>query len=443
MDIIFYTIAIIIFLIPFFAKGIHHLDIMPIFLFYFDATNVFIRHTPSYQYFEYTLILLISLYIIFIKNEGRRIKDFWVITFLVLPLIIFPLLQGISFNKTLRDFSIVYAAMIFLPLSFSHYSKNGNIKKLLFSTFLLIVFFVLFVFYATPQRLGGMQSERVAGNVFYFGHVAIRGGITYMGFVLLMVPLALDSLQRHWQKIMLLVAVGFVFVFFVFVLKRFVFIVIALGLLNYMLHPGMKAKTKLRIGLFFTMLAVLYYVDIGIQKNVRYRYEERGGEKRFSETALFGDLRIYEPLYVLQAAIKKPMVTILFGDKRSVLYDITHEAVLIRERKIHNDYAGLISHDGLIGLWLYLIIYYNLYRYVGNIYRLVKKKSSRYLPYWIAFQNLVLIFLFQGMVGGHSHVSLRGLVFLYAGALGGVLYHGYRKELLVKKAEKIKISAQS
>lgn len=443
MDIIFYFIGAIIFLFPFFADGINHLDIMPLFLFYFDATHVYIGHAPSYQYFECALILILSLYYIFVKNEGRRIMDFRVFAFLLLAMIAFSMLQSGSFNQTLRDLSNVYAAMILLPLSFSYYSKTGNLKKLLFSTFLLIVFYVLFVFYATPQQLGGMQSERVAGSVFYFGHVAIRGGISYMGFVLLMVPLVLTSLRQHWHKIALLVAVGFIFIFFIFVLKRFVFIAVGLGLLNYMLHPGMKAKTKLRIGFFFALLAVLYYTDVGIRRNVQSRYEERGADKKFSETAIVTDLRIYEPIYVLRRVLKKPVFNILIGERSNVLSDFSHEGSFIKERKVHNDYAALMLTRGLIGLWLYLLVCFKLYRLIQKLYRVLKKKSAQALPYWIAFQNMVLIFVIQGMVGGHSHVSLRGLVFLYAGALGGMIYHMYAKEIKKKQAEKLKGCAAS
>ncbi|MBN1472269.1 MAG: hypothetical protein JW925_10850 [Syntrophaceae bacterium] len=398
---------------------------MPLLLFYFDATHVYIRHAPSYQYFECALILLLSLYIIYHKNEGRRFRGFGVIVFTFVAIIVFPLMKGVTLDQTLRNFSYVYAAMILLPLSFSYYSKTGNLKKLLFSTFLMIVFYVLFVLYATPQKLGGYASERVAGHIFYFGHMAIRGGVTTIAFVLLMVPLVLASLRKHWQKIVLMIAVGFIFVFFLTILKRFVFVVIGLGLLNYMLQSGLKRKYKIRIVL--ALLVLVYFIpsNSGVLEVVKDRYEERGGDRRFSMEAVQSDLRIYEPIYVLQNVIKKPIEIILFGERSRVIYDLKHEDAIIKERKIHNTYAEMLSSIGFIGLLLYIFIYYKLYKFVHRIYKIVIKKSKQWLPYWIAFQNMVLIFIVQGMVGGHSHVSLRGLVFLYSGALGGVLYHAY------------------
>lgn len=428
MDILYFVFGLCIFLLPFFNKRVHLLEIMPLFLLYFDVTHVFVRVTPIYVYFEYTLILLFSIQYVVFENKGRSLKTFWVFPFLTVAMIVIPIMQGLSLDPTIRSFSFAFASIILLPLSFSYYSKTGNVKKLLLSTFWFIVIYVLFVFYATPRGLGGEQSVRVAGTVFYFGHVAIRGGITYIGFVLLMVPLIVTCLQKKWQKIVLMIAVGIIFIFLLTVLKRFVFIIIGLGILNYLFHPGLKTKLKVGIVAFFAILIAFYYFDIGVQKNVRQRFEERGGERKYSEKAILGDLRIYEPIYALRVLTQKTFFTIWAGDRSAVLLEFEHEGQYIRTRRIHNDYAAILLSKGLIGLFLYLMIYYAFYRFIRKYYKVQKIKSGHLLPYWIAFQNMVLIFVLQGMVGGHAHVSLRGLVLLYSGALGGIIYHAYFNE---------------
>ena len=62
MDIIFYLLAFSFFLIPILVKGFSFVDILPLFLFYFDATEIFVSNTIIFMYFENFLILGYSLY---------------------------------------------------------------------------------------------------------------------------------------------------------------------------------------------------------------------------------------------------------------------------------------------------------------------------------------------------------------------------------------------
>ena len=428
MDPILYIIAIAFIMIPFFYSDIHHLDIMPLFFLYFDATSIFVKHYPSYQYLEYSLVLIISLIYIFGQNSGRKLRGFGVFTFLLLVGLGIPIFQGVSLDPVLRNFSYTFAAMIMLPLGFDHYSKTGNIDKLLFFTFLFIVGNVLFVLFASPQRLGGFTSERFLGTTFYFGYVGIRGGVTTMGFVMLLTPLVFKVLKKYWQRIVFLMALGFVLVLFFFVLKRFVFLILGLGLLNYIFRKGLGRKYKIYLIGFFTLLSAIFFFDIGLQKSIEIRYEERGGENKFSEEVIATDLRIYEPLYVLKDTFNKTIDKVLIGESKRPVIDIKHGGYLIKEREIHNTYAGLIFTRGILGTFFYILIYVSLYRFAKKTYSKLKMRSKKFQNYWIVFQNLVLIFVLQGMVGGHSHITLRGLVFLYAGAIAGYFFHAFNKQ---------------
>jgi O-antigen ligase len=315
--------------------------------------------------------------------------------------------------------------MALLPLAFFHYSRKPNLKFLLNSTFVLIVSFVLYVLLATPMQLGGFESERIAGTTFYYGNIAIRGGITYFSFVILLSPLLINYI-KSWQKIILIMAIPIVLVFFLTALKRFVFLVVFLGILNYLFRPTMQTKYRLRIG-FLTLIISLGVLSADfVQNATSERYLERGADRKFSTEAIESDMRIYEPYSVFMSILNKPIYNILIGEKGRPEYDIEHSGTVAR-RVIHNTYASLLSEIGIIGLILYLLIYYKFYTKIYFFYRSIKSYKKEYLLYWIAFQNMFLIFIIQGMVGGQIHVTLRGLVFLYSGALGGYFYSEYNK----------------
>lgn len=427
MDPIFYLIAVLISIIPIAYKKISFLDILPLLYFYFDATQVFISHKPSYQYFESLIIIIYSIYTI---NKYNKIyaRNFGVFAFLFIAFIAFPILQSETLNQTLRSFSIQYSSLVILPLSFHHYLQKTNLEKLWKSTFVFIIIYVMFTLYATSVQLGGYESERVGGTTFYFGHVAIRGGITYISFVVLLTPLILIQLNK-WQRVILIILVGVIFLIFLTVLKRFVFVILGLGVINFIIQPFIKTKYKI---MMLVVILSLGYLSIGnnyIQHTIESRINERG-ETKFTQETIEQDLRIYEPLYIFQDLFNNPGIRIFIGEKGQQIFDIKHEDDQLA-RKIHNSYARIIISSGIIGIILYLVIFYKLYKFVKIHYRYIIKNISatKYAPVWITFQSLVFIFLLQGMVGGHDHVTLRGLVFLYSGALAGSIVHVSRRSI--------------
>jgi len=433
MDVILYFGALIICALPIFFKGISFIDIIPLFLFYFDATFVFVNHEPSYQYFQSAIFLFFSLKTITEYLNKGQTNNFGVFLYIMSALLIFPIFQGETVEKTLRSFSVSFVSLIMLPISFFHYYNTGNIQNLLKATFVMMLLYVLYILMATPFQLGGTESERYGGKVFYFGHLAARGGITYIAFALLLAPLIIETL-KYWQKVLLVIVIIFIMIIFLTVLKRFVFAVIGLGVLNYILRPIVKPVYKIRIALIAAVVLGIVLTQDGFTKIISERYDQRGGESKFSQDNVTSDLRFYEPYYVVQAVLAKPTLNVLVGKKNENIFDIKREDTVYEERKIHNSYANILLSFGFFGLVLYIAIYYRLYSQARIYYRNLKKIDyKKILPYWIVFQNMLVIFILQGLIGGHERVTLRGLVFLYAGALAGYMGFQYKKQKEFKK----------
>lgn len=430
-EILLYLTALLIFLLPYFTKNLNFLDILPLFLFYFDTTIVFSNHPPTYQYFECFLIFIFSLnYLLKQKSKNKELTTFGTFLFLGAALI-FPIFQAEELNQAVRAFSITFTSIIILPISFNYYSQKSNINNLLKSTYVLIIAYVCFVLVATYFKLGGIESERFAGNTFYFGHVALRGGLTYIGFILLTVPLVYTQISNH-RKVILIVLIVVIMIIFFSVLKRFVFVIIGLAIINYFIKPVMNVKDKIKItGSLVILLAVIFSQD-KLVNIIETRYNQRGGENKFSIQNTESDIRIFEPFYIFKFMLDKPLMALFIGEKDSEVVTLKHGEEFYEDRKLHNSYGLVLSRLGIIGLLLYLAIYYRLYTKAKEKYNSLKAHKNKIMPYWIVFQNLIIIFIIQGIVGGHDHVTLRGLVFLYLGAIAGYLVH---KRSEIKKIE--------
>lgn len=436
MDIIFYLFPLFIPILLYYNKQISFIDIVPLFYFYFDIFDVFVSHSPTFLYLEYFVILFYFIYYLFKKNFGKLIYGFNSYYFLIISLLIVPILQGSSINEVIRNFALNLASIIILPLSFSYFSKQNNLKYIYLSTFILITFYVIFVLFATPLKLGGERSEFVAGTTFYFGHLAARGGITYIAFVILLIPILFSNL-KILNKIIIIISTITIVIFFLSVLKRFVFVILLIGVANYFFRPSMKMKYKFSIVLVGSILSIILLTNEFVLRTTENRYLERGADRKFSQESVESDIRIFEPYYVTKTILeKKSFFEVAFGQFNTFTFDIEHNNVF-EERKIHNYYAYLISTSGFLGLALYLTIFFNYYRIVRMYYKKLKMINNSYLKYWIIIQNLTFIFFIAGMVGGHVHVSLRGLVFLYMGAIGGYLYSEYQKHILSKPENQV------
>jgi hypothetical protein len=284
--------------------------------------------------------------------------------------------------------------------------------------FWFILLWCVFVLFATWFKIGGEGSERVGGTFFHFGQMGNRGGLTYISFALLTVPLIIRYL-RPVQKYILLALVVMIFIIFMAALKRFVFFVLAFGLVNYLLRSKIKIGYKIQILTLLAVFAVIFFTNKNIQGLFEQRYIQQGGEREFSEEAISGDIRVYEPYYAFLEVRQRELMNILIGSKQRAVMDIQHNEQIYEDREIHNEYATIILKYGFIGLFFYLSIFFALYRHTFRLNRKLNKLKLHTTDFWIVFQNFALIFVIEGMVGGHIHVTYRGLVFLFTGAISG------------------------
>jgi len=421
---LFFIGALLIPFIPNLTRTrLEFIDIILLYFLYIDFTVIFVLQSVYYLYLVNVIVLLYSLKFFLLDNRppARYFMSVVVVTFVFLAVFfLFPILHSENINLSTRFFSVTFASVILLPIALFHYSMKGDLHKVLRNHYHFLLLWGVFVLIATLFKLGGEVSTHYGGSVLYFGFMARRGSITYISFALLLVPLLYRFLKRR-ERIVVLLCTGLVVIALLSSLKRFVFIVIALGVGNYLLKRKLKARVKIGIVAALGLTFIFIPTSTGMQQALMERYAERGGEGKFSVQAMENDIRIDEPLFVLDYMRRRSSFDFLFGIKTDLIIEINAPRVF-KKREIHNEYAMLFLKFGIIGLVLYLMIFFLLYRRTAKIKRLLERQRINVSEYWIVFQNLLLIFVLEGMVGGHSHITFRGMVLVYCGAIAGHFY---------------------
>jgi hypothetical protein len=205
--------------------------------------------------------------------------------------------------------------------------------------------------------------------------------------------------------------------------KRFAFVIIGVGLVFYLFSNLSSLNTKVKIisGLIGVLLILFLTTDfISITQT---RYLERGGEHFLSTEAFLRDVRMHEVSYVYHE-ISDNTRNLLLGSQghgRISIYSDRHQ---IEDWPVHNQYAQYLLMMGTTGLLIYFFIFILLYKKVKADYLRVRKNSKPtsfaiQKQLWLFFNALFFIFLLAGIIGGLDKITIRGLVFVFLGAIGG------------------------
>jgi len=410
------------------SRNLSFVDIYILFCLYFDATFSFIGgQYVGYLYFQNAIIFLYSVYYFFIKvtHGGLLYRRLLGITLLFLTsMIILPLLQGISLNQAIRTMSMNYSSLIILPISYHYYATRGSIINLFRIAYIFIISWVLIVVIYSIFKIDvTLSSEHLGSNTFgagilYYGNMAARGAITYIAFLILLIPFIVKNVKER-KMILVYMALAILILAVLLALKRFAFVAVGLGFLNYLIKSSISKRQK--FGIIAAAISVLSLVLLssGLENIIEQRYEARGGVNKYSEDAVTTDIRIYEPLYVLENLINKPIEHIFFGSDSEGTISVSSNLHYSKEREVHNQYASFMLEYGILGMLLYLNIYWVLYRRTRQLKIGLDKMNIPVEDYWIVFQNFVIIFVIEGMIGGHVHITLRGLIMVFGGGIAG------------------------
>lgn len=402
------------------------IDLYPLYCVFFDVSVRFAGSQQiNYQYLQYALVLIFAIsyilrYWISFKGDGYIILIASVLFLAIMT--IFPIIRGAGIDPSLRSFAINSASILILPISFHYYSHKGNVDNLLkiigftavFWAFATIIFTILKI----DTRLTKLGSESFGLGIFYFGEMGSRGALSYIGLFLISYPLVNQKLSGYFRVVYNASCV-FLIAIMLISLKRFTLVAVLMATFNYLLNGGINIRKKIGLLLImvFALSAMLLFTSL--PQLVVKSYYNRGAERNFSGDAVQQDVRIYEPLYIIQSSLNEGFFGFLFGSQTTRTFDIESELHYIVGRQIHNQYGQYLLMYGFFGLIVYLSLFGITYRSGVKHIQMLKKTKNDNPVEWVSFQNMTLVFLVGGMVGGHIHVTYRALAFIVMGSFGG------------------------
>lgn len=401
------------------------IDFYLLYCLFFD---VFIRYTgPQRTNFSYLLYFLVLVYVAqyLLINwptfVGTARKLLVVSAIFLGYMTIAPVLRGGSLDQSLRNFAVNSASILVLPIAYHYYSQRGRIHDLLKIVGITTILWVVAVLFFTLQRIdtisGKMGSDSFGMNILYFGEMSNRGALSYIGLMLLAYPVVVKQFYGIAKQIYNVSCI-FIIVVMLIALKRFTLIAVGAGLINVMLKTGVRLRSKILLLMGISALAMTILAFTPLPRVIVDSYYKRGGERKISVDAIENDVRLVEPIYIIQGSISQGVFGFIFGSQNTREFDIESEEHYLIGRNIHNQYGQYLLIYGLLGVYLYLSLFWISYRDVTNKKKRLAEVKIDPLK-WLTFQNIVIVFVVGGMVGGHIHMTYRSLAFILIGGLGG------------------------
>ena len=365
---------------------------------------------PKHSFFAIFRAALFLCYIIYVWVTKIKIhkSNIFIFLFLCYLLILIPFSSN-PFN-TFRIYLQVSVSLLMFPVSYFIFNRLKDWKKLnnsmIWIMLIIVINTLIGSIFGFGRRYYTQDEDFLTG--FLYGSRLYPGSIA-----LILLPLILPLIQKRKYKLLVYILSFSVFIILVLSMRRTAFLIVLVGYFIYFIF-SVKKKT-----LLFGILGFIciFYISLPIFNNIlTTRFEARKerfqlnfyeSEGRYIETILvFNDFKSFE-------LIKKLFGTELFNSPGNF-----GEGVL-GGRQIHSDILVLIHGSGVVGLVLYLLVHYRIFR--TFIYYKKKLPNVAYIKEMIAvFISLFIIILVVSTIGGIHAITFRSIFFIYLGAILGI-----------------------
>ena len=449
MEIIFFIIGIFFVFFPFIIKSKkeNFVDYFILFCLFFDLVNVFVQPENISFVFSQDLIVLIYTFYYFFSyyssiSKITRNVFYFTILFIMINLF-FPLLYGDSFKSSFINTTQIVTSFSILPIAFHHYATKGDIINLIKKvwTFILILiigilFFTLFQIESNYVTASGDLFSSVAseGGLLYFGNFDIRGGFTYISFLVLLFPLFF--ILKIKNKFKILITLSFLILLMILSFKRMAILIVFIGIIIWFLSGYLRTSKKIKIVFTSAVLVFLSFIIFELDQKIMQRINIRGGNSAIGTEAVKSDIRFFEFFYIYANSNFNQKI---LGTNSTNEIIISNDSNNNIEWTVHNQYAQYLLKIGLIGIINYFIVLFYIFKYTRKSYNIISS-NNLHLKYnqalWITFKTLMITFILAGIIGGLDKVTIRGIVFIFLGAIAGHFYKNvnFLNNKLMKKS---------
>ena len=366
-------------------------------------------------------ILIVGYYFIFIVvyviKYYQRKKFLTPMFFFIFYLFVLIFFSS-EFAYSLKNFTKSVIPLLFFPISYIIVSDISKLRKLNRSMVLLIMLFVFNIIIANIFDLGKSQygdEETIdIGNIY-------TTGLNAMSYVLTALPLIfiLNYKNRPFQRNIVFLFSLASLIIMIILLKRASLLALVVGYFVLFLFQSDKKKLVKYLIIIALGLASLF----PLYSNYFYeRFEVR--EDRLQINSYEREGRYLEVFLVLEEMdiLNKPIRTIfgreMFNSPGNYGYGIWGD------RQLHDDYMRILNGSGFLGLFLFFLFNYYIFREfqkkrkIVRRYKLLDKTLFNLLN--SLFVSFFVIYFVIGLSGGLDGTLYTSIRFIYLGAILGI-----------------------
>lgn len=363
--------------------------------------------------------IILTLFCIWFILTRAKLNFITNSTYLFLGYLFLLCLFSESFITSFYIYNKVFVASLLLPLSLFFVSSENRfhyfIRSCLISLFLLELNFII-------SNILGIGFATYQDESILFGESGVN--ITkYMVIFIMVIPFYLKYEQNKTYRILgvILLISGIIIV--LLGMKRSAILAISAGFILYAFFTPYKSR-MIRIIPIVAVLVVLsgpYYIPLIIK-----RFESREQKVSMTYEQLQDNEdegRLLEVQYTMSQTFDDSFERIFIGYNLFMKKPFSGHM-----RMLHIDYMNMLGGAGLIGLSIFIFIYYKIWTVAKNIKkRLYYSKFQKEI--YATIVSLLGVQIFMSIGGTMQGLDLRGTVLLIIGALLGLSLQNLKKEV--------------
>jgi len=315
-----------------------------------------------------------------------------------------PLTSLYIYNK------VIITSLLFI-VSFQTFNSLEKFNFLLRVIVIALFFQELYFLFS---NLTGIGKGSYMDDSVLFGETGVNMTKAMVVFVLTIPTFLRIEENRRWKLLaFILLLVGILIV--ILGMKRSAILAMMFGFLTYVVFTPFKSRVLqfLPIALVIIILTSPFYFPI-IEKRFQSRQERVSMTyNQLQESESEG--RMLEVKFTVEDALEEGAARLFFGFDLFLKKDFNGH-----KRMLHVDYMNMLGGAGLVGLGLFLYLYYKIGWFIWLVRQKVKQNNLINELSAMGF-SLIAVQAFLSIGGTMQGVNLRGYILFILGAIVSIL----------------------
>ena len=352
-------------------------------------------------------VLIVIIYFYISINVANKLTSRILIFYLLYNFILCFFTSDLT-ESLVDGFLKLFISLMMIPVGlYAGLHDRNYFNKL---TFWMLIIMVLNYGVAQYFKIGNSLYDE---DSFYSGGAAATTPIIIALCIILMLN-ALNTNRINYPKNIILILIILSTLIVLFSLKRGAIIAMIGGILFYLLNSTSRSIFSWRI--IIISIGILFFIN-----QYAETFNQRINARTTERNNLENENRYKESFYVFNELENSSITNLVFG-REAFNSKVILKKYFGKERQLHVDYNILIHGTGILGIVLYLYLYFDLYLKSKSVQRNISKlgefsrketiivKENHALIIAILISSLLMSFS-----GGLQFSSYRIILFLFIG----------------------------